>query len=876
MHIASPQRDLTAAGAPSRQPDPADALAYWTQQLGGDLPVLDLPADRPRPAGSPSADPGGRPHGTEPAVPGGGAAAATHTAPVRLAAEPVRAMRRLARAEQTTPYVVALAAYQIFLARLARQRDVVVGVCRPHPVALRTTLLGEPTFREVIGWVRDTVREADRHGAVPLEQILAQLSLPRLPGVPMPFQASFGYVGPADADQAGAGPTDLDLLLREDGQELAGQLACPADRFDQSTVSRFAGLLEHLCGQLAGAPDKPVFGLPLLPARQRERMLYGLNRYERPEIAYTTMAQPFEAQVRRTPDLLALVSDQGSLTYAELNSRANQLGWYLRRAGARPGSFVAVSMERGLDLMVALYAVAKTGAAYVPIEPELPEARASFMLADSEPVAVLTDAATAPRLPDGPWRALAVDVDSAQWADESTDDVTPEPGNHLIHMLYTSGTTGRPKAVAYPVDGALADIFWMQQRYPYRPGDTAILKTSYGFDVSIWEIFWPLYCGSRVAICPPGGHRDPVALREFVDRYQVTAMFMVPTMMPPFYDQAPPGSCPSLRRVYCGGEPVTPRVRDGFHERFDRTDLINAYGPTELGCVAETVLPVDPGAPVVVGPPPAHRRAYVLDEQLQPVPVGVAGELFVGGDVGIAQSYHRRPSLTAERFLADPYGRPGGRMYRTGDLCRYREDGVLEHLGRIGRQVKIRGMRIELAEIEAVFAEHDDVGQCVVTIVPDRDGEIAAFVVAAPGRTISLPSLLSHAASLLPTHMHPTTVTVVSHIPTFIHGKIDFAALLRQVDRTGGADRSPVVPPANELEAQLLRIYRELLGRDSISVTDSFLAMGGHSLLVLKLIEVCAAELQVELSIEDVIKALSARELAAAISRRLADGGDPT
>jgi amino acid adenylation domain-containing protein len=491
----------------------------------------------------------------------------------------------------------------------------------------------------------------------------------------------------------------------------------------------------------------------------------------------------------------------------------------------------------------------------------------AFMLEDSAPVAVLVDGATRSRLPAGAGLMLAVDQDHERWATQPTHDLPPEPGNHLIHLLYTSGTTGRPKAVAYPVDGALADTFWLHGRYPYQPGDTAILKTSYGFDVSIWEIFWPLYCGSRVAICPPGAHRDPTQLRDFIDRHQVTAMFMVPTMMLPFYDRTPPGGCPSLRRVYVGGEPVTPRVRDGFHERFD-ADLINLCGPTELGCVAETILAVEPNAPVMIGKPPAHRRDYILDDNLEPTPIGVAGELFVGGDVGIAQGYHQRPGLTAERFLADPFtDQPGARMYRTGDLCRYRDDGVLEHLGRIGRQVKVRGVRIELAEIEAVLAEHSDVGQCVVTVVPDRDGEIAAFVTPADGRCVSVPTLLAHASPLLPTAMLPATITVVTHIPTFVHGKIDFGALLSQIDRSGGPDPLPVEPPANALEARVARIYCEILGRDAVSVTESFFVLGGHSLLVFKLIEMCGTEFQVELSVRDVLEALSARDLAGAIAR---------
>jgi amino acid adenylation domain-containing protein len=863
MHITSPQRDHPDAVVTTMEHAPTGALGFWRAKLGGDLPVLELPADRPRPAAR-QATRAGDDEATSP----------VRAAPVRIGTDAVRAQRRLADDEDVTPFVVALAGYKVFLARLARQRDVVVGTVRSGPVVLRTALDGQPTFREVIRRVRATVQEADAHGGVPLQWLLDELRVPRVPGVPPLFQATFRYSDPADDTAAGApGPADLSVSLRDDADELTGEVECAADLFDQSTVTRFAAILEHLLGQAAAEPDVPVSALPLLPPDERERILHRLHRYERPDIGYTTMAQPFEEQARRTPDLPAVVGDLGSLTYAELNARANRLAWFLRGAGARPGAFVAVSMERGIDLMVALYAVAKTGAGYVPIDPELPDARMAFMLEDSAPVAALVDRATRVRLPTGPWLAVPVDGDGDRWAGQPAHDLPPEPGNHLIHMIYTSGTTGRPKAVAYPVDGALADIFWMQEHYPYRPGDTAILKTSYGFDVSIWEIFWPLYCGARVAVCPPGGHRDPVRLRDFIDQHRVTAMFMVPTMLQPFVEHTEPGGCASLRRVYVGGEPVSPRVRDRFQERF-AADLVNCYGPTELGCVAETVLPVEPGAPVVVGLPPAHRRAYVLDDNLEPAPIGVAGELFVGGEVGIAQSYHHRPALTAERFVADPYGPPGGRMYRTGDLCRYREDGVLEHLGRTGRQVKVRGMRIELAEIEAIFAEHEDVGQCVVTVVPDRDGEIAAFVVPAGGRTLSMPALLSHAASLLPTHMRPATVTVVERIPTFVHGKVDFGALLSRIDRPGGTAQA--VAPANELERRVARIYGEILGRDGISVTDSFIDLGGHSLLILKLVEVCAAEFQVDLSIEDVIRALSARELAAAIARSGAAGGGPT
>jgi amino acid adenylation domain-containing protein len=835
-------------------------IDYWRRKLDGHQQVLDLPADRPR-AAAPNP--------------------AFGSVPVQVGAGTMTSLRSIARAENTSLYVALLAVYKVLLGHLTGQRDIVIGALSADEIGssamfLRTGLDGTPTFREAIRRVGATVGEAVEH-PLPIEEILAELSLPAMDGAISPIQAVFNLAPHADAGRADVGVLhvvgrwELALELRMDG--LAGTLSYALDRFDRPTAVRFAAMLVHLLEVLAASPDEPVFALSPVPPAERDRILHALYPYRRPNIEYTTMAQPFEEQVRRSPEAIAVIGDGGSLTYGELNALANRLAWHLRAAGARPGAFVAVTMNRGLELMVALYAVAKSGAAYVPIDPGLPDARMEFMLADSAPVIVLADGQTRVRVPAGSWQVIDIGADAPRWAHQPADDLPAEVGNHLIHMLYTSGTTGRPKAVAYPVDGALADIFWLHRSYPYGPGDTALFKTSYGFDVSIWEIFWPLYYGGRVAICPPDAHRDPGRLRDVIDRYRVTGMFMVPSMMQPFYDRTAGSSCPSLRWVFCGGESVTPRVRDGFHERF-AAELINCYGPTELGCVAETVLPVEPNAPVPIGRPPEHRRVYVLDDNLQPTPIGVPGELYVGGEVGIAQSYHRRPGLTAERFLPDPFGLPGGRMYRTGDVCRFRADGVLEHLGRIGRQVKIRGVRIELAEIEAVLAEHSDVAQCVVTLVPDRNGEIAAFVTPTAGRSISVAVLAAHARRLLPRHMIPATVTVLDAIPAFVNGKIDVEQLLSLIDRRGVTALEPVVEPATDSEARVADLFRRILSVDVVSVTASFFELGGHSLLFFQLIEMCTAEFGVELSVKDMLKTTTARGIAAEIEAQTTHGGD--
>lgn len=841
-------------------------LSYWLDKLGGELPVLDLPKDRPRPADS---------------------SREGHTVPLSAGGEVVAGLQRIANEEGTTPFVVAAAAYKLFLARMARQRDIIVGTslagrdhelaepivgCFVKSVALRTDLGGDPTFRELVRRVHETVLEAHDHQAVPYDRVVAELGLPRLPGVHPVFQTFFNFEPPGEDS---GGVTDLDVELEtnaakwdltvtfaEGDDGLTGLMEYSADLFDEPTVARFAASYECVLAAAAEDPDAPAFALPIVDDAERDRILHRLNRHERPDIPYVTMAQPFEEQVRRTPGAVALTGDFGTVTYAELNARANRLARHLRGLGVRPGTHVALCLDRGPDLMVALYAAVKLGAPYVPLDPELPDARLAFMLDDAEPAVVVADAAARPRIPD---RRRVVEVtDTAAWAGESGDDLPVEgAGYDLIHLLYTSGTTGRPKAVAYPVAGALAEIFWLQRTYPFKPGDMALHKTSYGFDVSIWELFWPLYTGASIAICPPGDHKDPERLVELAERHRVSMLFLVPSMAEPFLDAAPAGSCESLRWLFCGGEPVTPRIRDTFHAKLSG-QIVNCYGPTEAGCVTDMVLPVDPGAPVPLGRPAANFAMYVLDEHLEPTPVGVPGEVHLGGEIGVGRGYHRRPELTAEQFIPDPFGPPGSRMYRTGDLCRYRDDGVLEHLGRIGRQVKVRGMRIELAEVEAVLAEQDGVARCVATVVPDRAGEIAAFVVPS-GAELSAPDVAAAAAELLPAHMMPATITVVDAVPRFVNGKVDFARLLeRRADAP--IPVRELEPPDGELEARLAAIYGRVLGLDAVSVTESFFHLGGHSLLVFKLIQQCSVQLGLRPTVRDVFAAPSVRELTALLA----------
>jgi amino acid adenylation domain-containing protein len=565
---------------------------------------------------------------------------------------------------------------------------------------------------------------------------------------------------------------------------------------------------------------------------------------------HRTLAGPFEEQADRTPDAVCLVIDRTQLTYRELNDRANRLAHHLIRGGAGPGERVGICLDRGLDLVVSVYAVVKTGAAYVPLDPELPVARLAHMLDNASPLQVLVDPASRDRVPGGPWTVLDVTGGDA-WAAAST--ANPAPGgapSAALHLLYTSGTTGRPKGVVTRTDAAQVNIDWMQRCYPYGPGDCAVLKTSPGFDVSIWELFWPLQHGARLAVCPPGVHREPRGLAEFLERHGVTMIFTVPTMLAPLLDHLSPTA--ALRWVVSGGETLAPWLRDATHAALPATTLVNAFGPTEAGSVTDNVIPRGTTDPIVpVGRPAPNFRVAVLDERLRPEPPGVAGEAWIAGEVGLGQGYWRAPGLTAQRFVADPHGPPGTRMYRTGDLCRLHEDGRVDHLGRIDRQIKIHGLRVEPGEIESVLAADPAVADCAVLAHGDPVC-LFAFVVPVPSWPAVDPdtdAIGARAAAVLPEHMRPDVIVPVAGIPATTNGKTDEEALLRAVPAEG-----TVVPPSDAVEAALAEMYGRLLDRSPISMLDSFVALGGHSLLAFQLLDECETVLGVK---PDVIRLLT-------------------
>ncbi|MFY1671033.1 non-ribosomal peptide synthetase [Plantactinospora sp. WMMB334] len=789
-------------------------LSYWTDKLAGELPVLDLPRDHPRPAASSR----------------GG-----HTVPVTVPGPLLARLQRLAADEGVTLFVVVLAAYKLFLARMSGQRDILVGAplagrdqevaesivgCFVRSVPLRTDLSGDPTFRDVVRQVHDTLLEAHDHQAVPYDRVVAELGLPRLSGVHQVFQTMVNL----QQSGAGAGGTadlgveldtnsamwDLALSLATEGDGLSGLIVYSADLFERRTALRFADVLVGLVGAAAERPDARAFELPLLTQAEQHRILHGRDRDARPEVAYRTLAHPFEEQVRRAPDAIALRGDQGQVSYAELNARANRLAWTLRETGAGPRTVVALYLSPGNDEIVALLAAVKAGVPYVSLDPD--DDRCEAMLDDAAPAVVITDAATAGRVPAGSWQVLSF-ARSGRWAGAPADDLPAEAAAaDLVHLRYLAGAAGQVVAVAYPVEGALAELEQLRRDHPLGPGDVVLLETPE-------RCFWPLSQGATVAICPPAVRSDLRRLPEFVDEHGVTTLSVVPSMAP---DVA------------------------GFPG-----EVVTGYGLAETGRVTEK------------GRPAAGHTLRVLDEALSPVPVGVAGELYVGG-TGLARGYHRRPALTAAGFVADPFGAPGARMFRTGELCRYRDDGVLEHLGPIDRQIRIHGLRVDPADIEAAFTDQDGVWRAVVTAAPE--GGLAAFVVPDDDRELSGRTLHDGAAKRLPDYLVPATVSVVDDLPRTGPGEIDMAALLDLRVRDADADEADDAGvPETALEARLATIFSRILRRDSVRVTESFFNMGGHSLLVFKLIEECASELGLRPTVQDVFTGPTVRALAATL-----------
>ena len=613
-----------------------------------------------------------------------------------------------------------------------------------------------------------------------------------------------------------------------------------------AAVRRIAGHLRTLLRAAAQEPARPLASLPLLTEAEHHQIVHAWNDTAADYPDAATVDRLIAGQARRTPDATAVEAGAERLTYAELDTRANRLAHLLREEGARPGEVVGVLADRSADLITGLLAVLKAGAAYLPLDPDQPDKRLAFMLTDASASLVLTTRLLAPRLPAV---VRAVPLEQTPAGRPATG---PEPlasQADPAYVIYTSGSTGTPKGVPNSHRGLVNRLDWMQRAFPIGADDAVLQKTPIGFDVSAWELFWPLMTGARLIMARPGGHRDPRYLREIITGSRVTTVHFVPSMLRNFLEEPGVESCVSLRRTICSGEELTPALAAEFLRRMPG-ELHNLYGPTEAAidvtswhCTPEAVAG---RARLPIGRPIQNTRLYVVDRWDNLVPAGVPGELLIGGD-GVALGYLGRPLLTAERFVADPHG-PGGLLYRTGDLARWREDGDLEYLGRIDRQLKLRGYRIEPGEIEAAIASHPGVTQAAVLLTgPDANQRLVAYVAPATGEPPDAAALRAYLGASLPDYMIPAAFAPVKALPLNSSGKLDYAALAALPVPEVSARSSPA---DDRLLEEVRAIWAEVLGAPAISLDDDLFDLGGHSLTITQIAARMRRRLRIDLPLQ--------------------------
>jgi nonribosomal peptide synthetase DhbF len=852
-------------------------LAYWQQALAALPDQLALPYDRSRPLV---------------------ASYQGEIVPISLSAHTHQRMQQLARETGTTVFMVLQASLASLLKRVGAGDDIPIGA----PIAgrneaalnqligffvntlvLRSDLSGNPSFRSLLQRIRQSDAQAFAHQDLPFERLVEALKPPRSLARHPLFQTMLAFQQGDRSDlglpglrsqlqplHIGAAKFDLLLNLNEftqaDGSAdgISGFLEYSIDLFDHATAQRLAQQFVRLLESALADPDQPISKLTLLSEQERNTLLYEWNNTER-ELAVETLTSAFAAQVERTPDAEAVVFEQQSLSYAELNRHANQLAHLLQAQGAGPGRIVAVSIPRSLELIIALYAIHKAGAAYVPIDPDYPIERISYMLEDSAPSSVLTTQRIRPTLPEqlaAPVLVLDDPELQAQLAQQPTQNpeihgLTPR---HAAYMIYTSGSTGRPKGVLVPHEGIVNRLRWMQAEYQLSSSDRVLQKTPSSFDVSVWEFFWPLIVGATLVVARPDGHKDPGYLADLIQQQGITTMHFVPSMLQIFLQEPKASQCNSLQRVFCSGEALSAELV-AQHYRTLAAPLHNLYGPTEASVDVSywPCSPITDTISVPIGFPVWNTGLRILDEFLQPVPVGVSGELYLTG-VQLALGYHKRPDLTAERFVADPYGPPGSRMYHTGDIARWRADGAVEYLGRADHQVKLRGLRIELGEIEALLTQLDEVAQVAVIAREDRIGDqrLVAYVVPTILAAFDPVKLRRHLAAQLPEFMVPSAFVALELLPLSPSGKLD-RKMLPAPDLIVNTDGTP---PRTPQETVLRDLFAEILGLPSLGIHDNFFDLGGHSLLVVQLISRIRDTLGVDLSIGSIFQAPTVAGLA--------------
>jgi amino acid adenylation domain-containing protein/non-ribosomal peptide synthase protein (TIGR01720 family) len=870
-----PYRDYVAW---LRQQDQARAEQFWREELRGLNAPTPLGIDRP-----------GRERDVEKDY-------AEHV--LRLSPALAEGLRNLARSHHLTLNTLLQGAWALLLSRYSGQNDVLFGVTmsgRPPELAGVETMVGlfintlpvrarlGPQDR-LVPWLQALQERQARlrdfeHS--PLFDVQRWSDMPRNVALFDSILVFENY--PVEAPRHGRSGADVDAvrMIEQTNYRLTlvavpganFKLKAMGDRhaFEAGALPRLLGHLEVLLHAMTAQPSARLSELPILPASERQQLLVEWNQTAATLPPSPCLHHLIEEQVARTPGRIAVTSEAEQVTYAELNHRATRLARHLRALGCPPGSLVGICAERSVEMVVGLLAVLKAGAAYVPIDPEQPVERLEMMLRDAAVAVLLTQRRLQARLPECSIRVVCLDTDAATFPDGPAGEVFAGAApNGPAYMIYTSGSTGRPKGALNSHRAICNRLLWMQNEYRLGEDDVVLQKTPYSFDVSVWELFWPLLAGARLVMARPGGHRDPEYLAEVIAREKVTTLHFVPPMLETFLHAVPSTEpCGSVRRVICSGEALPFALQQRFYQRMPWAALHNLYGPTEAAvdvtyweCERSPTLPVVP-----IGRPVANTRIYVLDRAYRPVPVGAPGELFIGG-IQVGMGYWQRPGLTAEKFVPDPFGGPGERLYRTGDLTRWLPNGAIEYLGRMDHQVKLRGFRIELGEIETVLAQHPLVREVVLLAREDRPGEkqLVAYLVPRENTELSPAALRAHVAARLPEYMVPAAFVALSALPVTANGKVDRRALPAP-DRSEPPREQEHVPPRTPTEQAVAGIWSEVLGVARVGAQDNFFELGGHSLSATLVLSRLQDVFQVKVPMRSLFEARTVRELAEVVEK---------
>ncbi len=906
-------------------------LTYWKQQLGGNLPILQLPTDRPRPAMQTFR---GR------------------RKSFSLSTKLTEALNTLSRNEDVTLFMTLLAAFKTLLHRYSGQEDILVG----SPIAnrnrneieqligffvntlvLRTDIDGNPSFRELLRRVREVTLGAYAHQDMPFDLLVEELQPQRdLSYTPL-FQVMFVLQNAPKSEIELSGLTlsfldnnsetamfDLTLYMEETEEGLVGTFEYNTDLFEDNTICRMVGHLQTLLEGIVANPQARLSQLPLLTEPERQTLLVEWNNQKADYPQEQCIHQLFEAQVEWTPDAVAVVFEDvetqyvTSLTYRELNTRANQLAHYLRSAklscsdslGVRPEVLVGICMERSLEMVIGLLGILKAGGAYVPLDPNYPQERLAFMLSDSQVPVLLTQQRLLEKLPEHKAQVICLDTDWNIIAQQSQNNpINISETDNLAYVIYTSGSTGQPKGVFGLHRGAINRFHWMWQNFPFAEREICCQKTSLNFVDSVWEIFGPLLQGIPTVIIPDQAVKDPQQFIATLARNYVTRLVLVPSLLRVFLNtyEFLQLQLPKLKLWISSGEALSKDLLGQFQQSLPDSTLLNLYGSSEVSADV-TCYSFTPQnsltTSVSIGRVIANTQIYILDSNRQPVPIGVPGEIYVGGEQ-LARGYLNNPELTIEKFIPNPFSDfelgntqenlesseiielqnksnnlkskiqnpKWNRLYKTGDLARYLPDGNIEFLGRIDHQVKVRGFRIELGEIEAVISQHPAVQETVVVVSADEadSQRLVAYIAPHSEQTLRITELRHFLESKLPNYMQPTAFVMLETLPLTPNGKVDRQAL-SSVEATQLLSASDFIAPSTPIEEILAGIWTEVLGIEKIGIHDNFFELGGHSLIATRVISQIRQVFQVELPLRRLFEEPTVAGLAKDIDKSIKTG----